>query len=107
MLFWNNILALRIAKTKVLCTSNDDSIRASECFALFAVVKLLFVYRCEIRKTFYCSPVIVLKFKVRVFWDVAPYSHVELDRRFRGAYCLHYQGDEWNDALVSASQKEE
>jgi hypothetical protein len=28
----------------------------------------------------------VLKF--RVFWDVAPCSHIEVDRRFRGAYCL-------------------
>jgi hypothetical protein len=28
-----------------------------------------------------------------VFWDVAPCSHVEVDRRFRGAYCLHHQGD--------------
>jgi hypothetical protein len=32
--------------------------------------------------------------KFRVFWDVAPYSHVEVDRHFRGAYCLHHQGDE-------------
>jgi len=24
-------------------------------------------------------------------WDTAPYSLVEVDRRFRGAYCLHYQ----------------
>jgi hypothetical protein len=38
--------------------------------------------------------------KFRVFWDVAPCSHVEVDRRFRGAYCFHHQGDEssplWN-----------
>jgi hypothetical protein len=28
-----------------------------------------------------------------VFWDVAPCCRVEIDRRFRGAYCLHhYQG---------------
>jgi hypothetical protein len=26
--------------------------------------------------------------KFRVFWDVAPCSHVEVHRRFRGAYCL-------------------
>jgi hypothetical protein len=32
--------------------------------------------------------------KFRVFWDVAPCSHVEVDRRFRGAYCLHYHPDE-------------
>jgi hypothetical protein len=29
--------------------------------------------------------------KFRVFWDVAPCSHVEVDRRFRGAYCLHHR----------------
>jgi hypothetical protein len=28
----------------------------------------------------------------KVFWDVAPCSHVEVDRRFRGGYCLHHQG---------------
>jgi hypothetical protein len=28
--------------------------------------------------------------KFRVFWDVATCSHVEVDRRFRGAYCLHH-----------------
>jgi hypothetical protein len=26
----------------------------------------------------------------RVFWDVAPCSRVEVNRRFRGAYCLHH-----------------
>jgi hypothetical protein len=32
--------------------------------------------------------------EVRVYWDVVPCSHVAVDRRFRGAYCLHHQGDE-------------
>jgi hypothetical protein len=32
--------------------------------------------------------------KFRVFRDVMPCSHVEFDRRFRGAYCLDNQGDE-------------
>jgi hypothetical protein len=32
--------------------------------------------------------------KFRVFWDVAPCSH----RRFRGAYCLHHQGDVYSPA---------
>jgi hypothetical protein len=27
-------------------------------------------------------------------WDVAPCSLVEVDRRFRGAYCLEHQDDE-------------
>jgi hypothetical protein len=30
--------------------------------------------------------------KMAVFWDVAPCSLVEIDRRFRGAYSLCYQG---------------
>jgi hypothetical protein len=29
----------------------------------------------------------------RLFWDVAPCSHVEVDRGFRGMYCLHHRGD--------------
>jgi hypothetical protein len=32
--------------------------------------------------------------KIRAFWDVAPCSLVGVERRFRGAYCLHHQGDE-------------
>jgi hypothetical protein len=32
--------------------------------------------------------------KIAIFWDVAPCSLVDADRRFRGTYSLHYQGDE-------------
>jgi len=32
--------------------------------------------------------------KFRIFWHVAPFSHVAVDWRFRGAYCLHHQGDD-------------
>jgi hypothetical protein len=32
--------------------------------------------------------------KFRVFWDVAPCIQIDVDRRFRGAYCLHDKGDE-------------
>jgi hypothetical protein len=31
--------------------------------------------------------------KMTVFWDIAPCSLVEVYRRFRGACCLHHQGD--------------
>jgi hypothetical protein len=31
--------------------------------------------------------------KMTVFWDAAPCSLVEIDRRFRGTYCLHHRGD--------------
>jgi hypothetical protein len=36
--------------------------------------------------------------KMRPFWDVAPCSLIEIDRRFRDAYCLHHQGN--NDASL-------
>jgi hypothetical protein len=32
--------------------------------------------------------------KMAVFWVVAPFSVVEVYRRFRGACCLHHQGDD-------------
>jgi hypothetical protein len=31
--------------------------------------------------------------KFRVFLDVAPFSLIGVDRRFRGTYYLHHQGD--------------
>jgi hypothetical protein len=31
--------------------------------------------------------------KMAVLWDVSPCSLVDIDRCFRGAYCLHHQGD--------------
>jgi hypothetical protein len=35
--------------------------------------------------------------KFRVFWDVAPCSQVEADRRFRSTYCLHHRDDRTYD----------
>jgi hypothetical protein len=32
---------------------------------------------------------------MRIFWDVAPRSLVGVDRYFRGAFCLHHQGVEF------------
>jgi hypothetical protein len=32
--------------------------------------------------------------RMTAFWDVSPCSTVEIYRRFRGAYCLLYQGDD-------------
>jgi hypothetical protein len=32
--------------------------------------------------------------KITVFWDDAPCSLVEMDQRFRGAYCPYYHGDD-------------
>jgi hypothetical protein len=33
------------------------------------------------------------EYEAQSLWDVAACSHVEVERRFRGAYCLH-QGDD-------------
>jgi hypothetical protein len=45
-------------------------------------------------------PIDTNNWSLRIFWNVAPCSHVEVDRRFRGTYCLHHQGDRsthlWN-----------
>jgi hypothetical protein len=45
-----------------------------------------------------------LKFQVftasSAFWDTAPCSLVEVDQRFRGAYCLYNQGDYRNVGLL-------
>jgi hypothetical protein len=32
--------------------------------------------------------------KITAFWDIVPSSLVEVDRRFRGVYCLHHQGND-------------
>jgi hypothetical protein len=34
------------------------------------------------------------RMKFRVFWDVAPCSHVDVYRRFRGEHCHHHHGDD-------------
>jgi hypothetical protein len=40
--------------------------------------------------------------KIRAFWDIAPCSLVVVDRRFRGSYCLHHQGDEFIVLIMEA-----
>jgi hypothetical protein len=40
-------------------------------------------------------------------WDIAPCSFVWGDRRFRGAYCLHHQGDELFLTLMEAVRTSE
>jgi hypothetical protein len=29
--------------------------------------------------------------RITALWDIAPYNVLEVDRRFRGQYCLHHQ----------------
>jgi hypothetical protein len=44
--------------------------------------------------------------KMTAFWDIAPCNVVEIDRHFRGAYCLHHHPDHggstylWNVGLL-------
>jgi hypothetical protein len=44
--------------------------------------------------------------KMSVFWDVAPCILVDTGRRFRGAYCLHHQGNDtsWGGLLNNVDQ---
>jgi hypothetical protein len=35
-----------------------------------------------------------------VFWDDAPHTLMEIDRRFRGAYCIHNQGEGPDDGGI-------
>jgi hypothetical protein len=49
------------------------------------------------RSTFHPHPSVLREryrnLKIRAFWDIATCSLAGVDRRFRGAYCLHYQSD--------------
>jgi hypothetical protein len=36
----------------------------------------------------------VASLEMTVFWDVAPCSLIEIDRRFGRAYCLHHEDDD-------------
>jgi hypothetical protein len=45
--------------------------------------------------------------KMTVFWDVAPCSLAEVYRRFRGAYCLHYQSLMMETGSASNTEKSE
>jgi hypothetical protein len=54
----------------------------------------------KVDNSFLPAPFLVLALVVRshvptanIFWDVAPCSLVEINRRFVGVYCLHLQGD--------------
>jgi hypothetical protein len=42
-----------------------------------------------------------LLFGMTAIWDTAPYSLVEVDRRYRPAYCFHRQGDDRHRRLLS------
>jgi hypothetical protein len=46
----------------------------------------------------------VANIKMTVFWEVAPCSLIEIERRFRGAYCLHRQGDVSSQLVNSSGQ---
>jgi hypothetical protein len=43
----------------------------------------IFIFLYGLRELIYFS-------KIALFWDVAPCSVVEIDRRFRDAYCLYH-----------------
>jgi hypothetical protein len=47
---------------------------------------------CEIK--FLCTGSVTTLLKIAAFGDIAPCSHVVVVQCFRGAYCLHYHGDD-------------
>jgi hypothetical protein len=51
--------------------------------------------------TFLCPYLTTFKLllKMTVFCDAAPCSLVEVNRRFRGKYCLYHQGDDGGSTL--------
>jgi hypothetical protein len=58
----------------------------------------IYVTRPRDRKFFVRFQVLTaVGMKLAIFWVVAPCSLVEVYRRLRGAYCLHYQGDRPDD----------
>jgi hypothetical protein len=42
--------------------------------------------------------------KMAVLWDVTPRSLVEIDRRFRGAYCLYHKEMSHHNSVVGGSK---
>jgi hypothetical protein len=40
--------------------------------------------------------------KIKAYWDVAPCSLVEVDRRFSSVYCLHHQGHNSSPLMMEA-----
>jgi hypothetical protein len=44
-----------------------------------------------------------MSMKIAVFWDVAPYSLVQISRRFRGAGCLHDQDVSIHPLMLEAA----
>jgi hypothetical protein len=45
-----------------------------------------------------CRVLTAASVKMTAVWDIASCSLVEVDRRFRGTYCLHRQGDDCVDS---------
>jgi hypothetical protein len=59
------------------------------CITVFPSLTLKTPYNFTLQKQMHIM-------KMAVFWVVAPCSLVEIDRRFRDAYCLHHQGNDRN-----------
>jgi hypothetical protein len=63
--------------------------------SIFVETRLAFFSSCKLLHIAWCWKGIqvfaVVSVKMTAFWNVAPCSLVEIDRRFRGAYCLHHQ----------------
>jgi hypothetical protein len=56
-----------------------------QCVACILILKSCLLIYFQVRPT--------NLLRMRAFWDIAPCSLVGVDRRFKGAYCPHHQGD--------------
>jgi hypothetical protein len=77
--------------------------RGTDLVGINGITRVLSVYTCQ-QGVYPRGHVLPLRFpqnvprffilKTTVFRDVASCSLIKTDRRFIGAYCLYYQGDE-------------
>jgi hypothetical protein len=82
----SEFLIFAIECSKIMCEKNESdkaqgnwlvsNIRNSMLKTVFTQVRFQILTAASIRMT--------------AFWETAPYNLVEVDRRFRGAYCLHH-----------------
>jgi hypothetical protein len=80
----------------VIFFRRNTSVFVFKTFPVYAVcITVMYFFKkpaSELLVRFRVSTEASMKF--RVFWNETPCSLAGVNRRFRGAYCLHHQGDD-------------